>query len=346
MADLPINYGDTWKVARDKINDSFNAVVATVEGYRPHIESWIRWIWDTNTGVKAEWDSIVMKAEDWYIWYKSDSNDWSQIIAISDLKGEKWDPWEQGNPWTPWEDWEDWNWITSVTSTKVWKTTTVIMNFDEWDPFSFEVQDWEDGGGGGWSWDVVWPNSSTDGHLAVFEGTTGKAIKDWWVMPTIPTKTSDLTNDSWFITSSALPTKVSDLTNDSGFITGIDSTDVTTALGYTPYNSSNPDGYITSSYHDATKQDTLVSWTNIKTVNWNSILGNGNLTISWLPAWWTNGQIVMMVNGVATWVNPADVWFRLQASDTEIDVPYVWSGTEAQYAARQSFSDDTEYHAV
>ena len=35
----------------------------------------------------------------------------------------------------------------------------------------------------------------------------------------VPTKTSDLTNDSWFITSAALPTKTSDLTNDSGFIT-------------------------------------------------------------------------------------------------------------------------------
>lgn len=35
----------------------------------------------------------------------------------------------------------------------------------------------------------------------------------------IPTKTSDLTNDSGFITSADVPTKVSDLTNDSGFIT-------------------------------------------------------------------------------------------------------------------------------
>ena len=73
----------------------------------------------------------------------------------------------------------------------------------------------------------------------------------------IPTKTSDLTNDSNFatvsqiptnnnqltngagyITSASLPTKVSDLTNDSGYITGINSSDVTNALGYTPYNSS------------------------------------------------------------------------------------------------------------
>lgn len=44
-----------------------------------------------------------------------------------------------------------------------------------------------------------------------------------------------------------VPTDTSDLTNRAGFISGIDSVDVTTALGYTPYNSTNPNGYITSS---------------------------------------------------------------------------------------------------
>ena len=44
-----------------------------------------------------------------------------------------------------------------------------------------------------------------------------------------------------------VPTKTSDITNDSGYITGITSSDVTTALGYTPYNATNPNGYITSS---------------------------------------------------------------------------------------------------
>lgn len=38
-------------------------------------------------------------------------------------------------------------------------------------------------------------------------------------IPPIPSKTSDLVNDSGFITSASLPTKTSDLTNDSGFIT-------------------------------------------------------------------------------------------------------------------------------
>ena len=44
-----------------------------------------------------------------------------------------------------------------------------------------------------------------------------------------------------------VPTNISAFNNDSGYITGITSSDVTTALGYTPYNSSNPSGYITSS---------------------------------------------------------------------------------------------------
>lgn len=129
-----------------------------------------------------------------------------------------------------------------------------------------------------------------------------------------------------------IPTATSDLTNDSGFITGISSSDVTAALGYTPYNSTNPNGYTsntgtitevqaygttvsssgvanipranTSTYgvtqlsnsinsnlqyiaassyavkalNDA-KQDTLVSGTNIKTINGTSILGSGDISV-------------------------------------------------------------------
>lgn len=41
-----------------------------------------------------------------------------------------------------------------------------------------------------------------------------------------------------------IPTKTSDLDNDSGYITGITSTDVTSALGFTPYNATNPNGYV------------------------------------------------------------------------------------------------------
>lgn len=42
----------------------------------------------------------------------------------------------------------------------------------------------------------------------------------------------------------SIPTNLSQLTNDVGYITGITGLDVTTALGYTPYNATNPSGYI------------------------------------------------------------------------------------------------------
>ena len=56
----------------------------------------------------------------------------------------------------------------------------------------------------------------------------------------IPTKTSDLNNDSGFITSASVPTKTSELTNDSGFITSSSVPTKTSQL-------TNDSGFITSS---------------------------------------------------------------------------------------------------
>jgi hypothetical protein len=57
--------------------------------------------------------------------------------------------------------------------------------------------------------------------------------------------TTDATTDTVTITNSINNTN--QLTNGAGYITGITSGNVTTALGYTPYNSTNPNGYITTS---------------------------------------------------------------------------------------------------
>ena len=182
---------------------------------------------------------------------------------------------------------------------------------------------------------------------------------------TVPTKTSDITNDSWYITKSVndltnytlssalatvattwsysdlsnkptIPSDTSDLTNGAWFITGITSWDVTNALWYTPYNSTNPSGYVTSSIINDTaygsgwdadtthaptknavydkissmdtaiswKQATLVSGTNIKTVNSNSLLGNGNIslystiTVTLTSAWWSSSTQTVTATGV------------------------------------------------
>lgn len=62
------------------------------------------------------------------------------------------------------------------------------------------------------------------------------------------------------------------------YLTGITGLQVTNALGFTPYNATNPNSYITSADISG-KQNTLVSGTNIKTVNGNSLLGSGDLTV-------------------------------------------------------------------
>lgn len=63
-----------------------------------------------------------------------------------------------------------------------------------------------------------------------------------------------------------LPTKVSDLTNDTGYITGITGSDVTTALGFTPYNATNPNGYQANVIETIKVNNTAQQVTN-KTVN-------------------------------------------------------------------------------
>ena len=65
---------------------------------------------------------------------------------------------------------------------------------------------------------------------------------------------------------SDLPTKVSDLMNDSGYITGITGGDVTTALGYTPYNATNPNGYQANVIETVKVNNTALTPTN-KVVN-------------------------------------------------------------------------------
>ena len=47
-----------------------------------------------------------------------------------------------------------------------------------------------------WGWDVSWPSSAVDGHLAVFDWATGKIIKDWWVIPTPTTVVDNLNSTS------------------------------------------------------------------------------------------------------------------------------------------------------
>ena len=82
---------------------------------------------------------------------------------------------------------------------------------------------------------------------------TSGSYSDLSNKPTIPTDTSDLTNGAGFITSSALSGYATEtwVTNQN-YITGIDSSDVISALGYTPGTSN-----FSGSYTDLTDKPTL-----------------------------------------------------------------------------------------
>lgn len=247
---LPINYLDTGRVARDKINDSFNEVVQRVIWYRPHIENWIWWIWDTNTWVKAEWDAVDMKVEDGYMWFKTESGERTQIIDMDELK---WDPWtdaweymtqEQYNALTP-EQKMDWT-SRAIYSDEEWFFRTLLraannlLHYNQQDELyaDLQLENWMT------TTDVfpIWVNvgnvSSTDGrpqswllvnalatsgsYMRRLYGNDWKLYFDWGtgVFKTIAT-TDDITtavaslrND---LATVALTGKSSDLNNDAEF---------------------------------------------------------------------------------------------------------------------------------
>ena len=183
---LPIEYWDSWLVARNKINNSWTKLLEDVEAFRPSIwENWNWYIWTTDTWIHAEWYTTSFRVDSWYIQYKEEnSNVWNNLIAIADLK------------------WDTGNWIESVTATKSWKITTVTITFTEDEtPYTFQIsdgadwqdwedwQDWQDGTDGvgisGITTNKVWKITTvtvsyTDGSTpASFEISDGADGQDW-----------------------------------------------------------------------------------------------------------------------------------------------------------------------
>ena len=91
------------------------------------------------------------------------------------------------------DTWATWNGIACVEASKAWKVTTVTICETNGCSSSFCVcdgADWQ------WSGDVLWPSSACNEHLAVFDGTSGKCIKDGGAIPTPTTVVDNLTSTS------------------------------------------------------------------------------------------------------------------------------------------------------
>ena len=170
--------------------------------------------------------------------------------------------------------------------------------------------------------------------------------------PTIPSKTSDLTNDSWYITSSSVPTKTSELTNDSWFIT--------------------------SAYHDSSKQDKLDTQTaytakgtgqKVPQITTNTLwqvtnLSETNITFpvtsvngsTWAvtvsefsPSWTaTTGYVVTKTASGYEWQAPSgwDVVVSSQANNILTSWMKIWAWTEANYANLWTYDNNTLYLTV
>lgn len=106
--------------------------------------------------------------------------------------------------------------------------------------------------------------------------------------PTIPTKTSELTNDSGFITNANIPSKTSDLTNDSGFIT---SNDIPTNVSAF----TNDAGYLTSANiptktSDLTNDSGFITSADVPTKTSDLTNDSGFITNSVLSDYYTKTQ--------------------------------------------------------
>ena len=117
-----------------------------------------------------------------------------------------------------------------------------------------------------------------------------------------------------------IPTKTSDLTNDSGYITGINSSDVTTALGYTPADDSDvvkTSGNQTiggiktfSSYIKATSQ---VDETSTSTQEKSYIeLSDNQATTGYIRQYWSTTQSQLRIRSLSRHGDAVGAWGDIQ----------------------------------
>ena len=136
-----------------------------------------------------------------------------------------------------------------------WECNTAISTAEAWNTDHWTMLD-----------DV---QTQLDGKQATINSSNKLSASYVSGLATVATSGSytDLSNQP---TIPTVPTNISAFNNDSGYITGITSSDVTTALGYTPYSDANPSGY-TSNVGTVTS------------VNNNAPDANGNVTLT-IPA--------------------------------------------------------------
>lgn len=270
------------------------------------------------------------------------TNSWTSSAAVLNFGIPEWATWAPGADWQDGNDWAAatitvWTTTTlpawsSATVTNVWTSQDAILNFgipkgDSWT----------------WSWDVSWPASSTDWDVVIFDWSTGKLIKDWSVA------LSTLSSAATLATTAIQPwDDISDLNNDSGFITWITSSDVTTALWYTPYNSTNPAGYTTNTW-DVVWPASSTDW-HLAVFDWTTgkLIKDGGIVPTWVPSWWTDGQVLSKVSWNIAWATPSgwDVMVSSQTGNILTSWMKIWAGLESDYQNLGTYDSNCLYLVI
>lgn len=199
-------------------------------------------------------------------------------------------------------------------------TNKITKVYKNWVEYAIYASGWA-----AWTGDVTWPSSSTDADIALFSWATGKIIKDSWkklsdYQTALSTQTAYsakwtttkvpqiTTNTLWqvtTITEKSIAFPVTSVNGSTWAVTWLQTTsNLKTSL------TDNSDSYYPSQKAVKTavdgKQDTLVNQTNIKSINGNSLLWSGDLTISW--------------------------WISNDITGTTSTVTGIWAGSEAEYS--------------
>lgn len=129
-----------------------------------------------------------------------------------------------------------------------------------------------------------------------------------------------------------LATSIINFTNASGYITGIDSTDVTTALGYTPYDSSNPSGYTAN-------VGTVTSVNNTQPdVNGNVTIPTGGTVDQTYDGTSANAQSGVAINGAKFLRNTANGTGSITINGTAANGNYAVNIGSGAYSAGYTVS--------
>ena len=227
--------GDTWPAWKDGTDGKdwtdWESATITV-GSTSTLPSWssatVTNSWTSSAAVlnfgipqwpKGEDGKDGTDGKDWVDW--KDGADWAAatITVWSTTTGNPWTSASVVNSWTSsaavldftipqWATWATGNGIASITSSKAWKITTVTITETNSTVDTFQISD-----GADWQWsgDVVWPASSTDWDIVLFDWATWKIIKDSWVWLSSKLDASALSDNNywwaWENDSTHTPTK-------------------------------------------------------------------------------------------------------------------------------------------